>query len=201
MKSIQSNIQNEWIEKKSRFICLIYQVENKSEIDAYLKNVKSLYPNATHYCYAYILENNIRCSDNGEPTGSAGKPILNVLTSNHLDHVLAIVVRYFGGIKLGTGGLVRAYTKSVTMTLAKGTIIPLEKYKTITLTFSYAQEKKINHLLHLLPILNRIYQEEITYKIGCPQNQVEKLLEVLKKENARIEEGENFIIQKRSHND
>ena len=97
---------------KSKFICELLYINNQDEIDSKLKDIKHKYKGATHYCYAYIYDNNKRFNDDGEPGGTAGMPILNVLENNNLNHVLCVVIRYFGGIKLGAGGLVRAYTKS-----------------------------------------------------------------------------------------
>ena len=113
MNTIKETIENTLIIKNSRFITIIYNINDINDIDKYLKLVKDKYKDATHYCYAYILPNNIKCSDDGEPSGTAGKPILDVLTKHNLNFVLAIVVRYFGGIKLGAGGLIRAYSKCI----------------------------------------------------------------------------------------
>lgn len=104
MNTIKETIENTLIIKNSRFITIIYNINDINDIDKYLKLVKDKYKDATHYCYAYILPNNIKCSD---------KPILDVLTKHNLCFVLAIVVRYFGGIKLGAGGLIRAYFKCI----------------------------------------------------------------------------------------
>ena len=86
-------------------------VDNIEDINNILNNIKNEYKDATHYCYAYIIDNTKRFNDDGEPGGTAGMPILNVIEQNNLNHVLIVVVRYFGGIKLGAGGLVRAYSK------------------------------------------------------------------------------------------
>ena len=101
---------------KSKFYGIIIPINNIEEIPNILNNIKNEYKDATHYCYAYILDNIKRFNDDGEPGGTAGMPILNVLENNNLNHLLAVVVRYFGGIKLGAGGLVRAYTNSITNT-------------------------------------------------------------------------------------
>ena len=99
MKTIKNNIQNEIIIKNSKFICYLYKIKDINEINSILHNIKEEHINATHHCYAYILNNTQKSSDDGEPTGTAGIPILKVLEKNNLSNILAIVVRYFGGIK------------------------------------------------------------------------------------------------------
>ena len=94
MKSVIDN-ENTIIIKNSRFICLIYQIDDVSKVDNYLENAKKKYKDATHYCYAYIIGNNSKCSDDGEPSGTAGIPMLQVLKKNNLNNVLCIVIRYF----------------------------------------------------------------------------------------------------------
>lgn len=163
MKSVINN-QNTIIIKNSKFICLIYNIDSINKINELLENAKIIYPNATHYCYAYILDNFKKESDDGEPSGTAGIPILQVLEKNNLNHVLCIVVRYFGKIKLGAGGLVRAYTKSVVECL-KNNIIELNKGVEVNITFSYLDLKKIDYLLKDYNIKNKKYDNDITYNL------------------------------------
>ena len=113
MKTIKYNITHEYIVQKSKFISMLYQVNNEEEVINILNRLKLEYKDATHICYAYIINNIKRFQDDGEPSGTAGMPILNVLENQKLNLILAVVIRYFGGIKLGAGGLVRAYTTSV----------------------------------------------------------------------------------------
>lgn len=105
-------IENEIIIKKSKFIAKLYKINNLNEIDNVINDLKKEYKKATHICYAYIINGQEKAVDDGEPSGTAGKPILNVLQKRKLNEILVVVIRYFGGIKLGAGGLVRAYTKS-----------------------------------------------------------------------------------------
>lgn len=174
MKTISTNITHEIEVKNSRFITKIFSI-NDSNINNYLELVKREYPKATHYCYAYIYNEEKRFSDDGEPTGTAGAPILNVLEKEQLNNVLIIVVRYFGGIKLGAGGLIRAYTKSVTETLKEVEYTELiEGYK-IEITFPYSEEKQINYLLKTTEIINKNYDEDITYTALVPKEKIDKL--------------------------
>lgn len=105
----------EYEEKKSRFIAGIYPVNNEAEVASIIESVRKKYWDARHNCYAFVIGDNnemTRCSDDGEPAGTAGKPILEVITKSELHNCLIIVTRYFGGTLLGTGGLVRAYTQA-----------------------------------------------------------------------------------------
>ena len=178
MKTIE-NSSSTIIVNKSKFICHLYCVNNMEEIQEKQEQVRQKYKGATHYCYAYILENQKRCSDDKEPSGTAGMPILSVLESHHLDHVLCIVIRYFGGIKLGAGGLVRAYTKAITSCLENTTIINLELGKIIEIEFEYNETKYIEHILEK-NIIQKIFSNHIYYQITIPTSELERIENLLK---------------------
>lgn len=146
VKSIITNKEQEYIINKSKFITKLYKVTNEKQIIDILDELKKKYKDSTHICYAYIIDNVKRFNDDGEPGGTAGMPILNVLENNELNYVFAVVIRYFGGIKLGTGGLVRAYSNSVSETL-KNNIKDLEQNIRIEILFDYYNSKKIDFLL------------------------------------------------------
>ena len=162
MKTIENSVFFEISIKNSRFLCYLYPIQNEN-IENYLNHIKSVHPKATHYCYAYIYDSIKHSSDDGEPGGTAGMPILNVLEKENLNHVLAIVVRYFGGIKLGAGGLVRAYTKSVTECLKNTSFTELIQGYKISITFSYDEENNILYILNGSIIDEKKYLENITY--------------------------------------
>lgn len=168
MHSIKNNIHNEIIIKNSRFICYLYKIKDITEVSNHLNNIKQIEKDATHYCYAYILNDIKKSSDDGEPSGTAGIPILKVLENNDLNNILAIVIRYFGGIKLGAGGLVRAYTKSVTNTLSLDNIINLTKGYNIDIEFNYNQIKEIDYILKDITINNKQFNNTIAYNIDIP---------------------------------
>lgn len=170
MKSIKENKCSEYIINKSRFICELIYINNESEINDYLKEIKNKYECATHYCYGYIINNIEKCSDDNEPQGTAGMPILNVLKNNDLNHILCVVIRYFGGIKLGTGGLVRAYTKSATNCIDLNNICDLIEGLEIDLKFTYENIKQIDNILKNINIINKEYNQLITYKIQIDKN-------------------------------
>lgn len=98
--------------KKSKFIALYYEIKQLEDVNFILDNLKKEHKKAKHFPYAYKLGNNIKKTDDKEPSGTAGMPILNIIDRNNLDNVLIVVIRYFGGIKLGTGGLLRAYSNA-----------------------------------------------------------------------------------------
>lgn len=168
---------------KSKFICELLYINNQDEIDSKLKDIKHKYKGATHYCYAYIYDNNKRFNDDGEPGGTAGMPILNVLENNNLNHVLCVVIRYFGGIKLGAGGLVRAYTKSVTSCLENTKIIDKKECQLIKITFSYDKVKIIDKIINK-NILLKEFENSIAYTIAISKDEVKNTLKLL----------ENYII-------
>ncbi len=178
MKSVISN-EYTTIIKNSKFICLIYPIESISDVETYLEEAKRIYPNATHYCYAYILNTIRRESDDGEPSGTAGIPMIQVLEKNNLNQVLCIVIRYFGKIKLGANGLIRAYTKCVTACL-ENHIITLSKGLLIELTFPYSAVKNVDYLLQSSKILKKEFNNLITYRVLITEEILNKLKNINK---------------------
>ena len=192
MYTIKNNSINEIIIKNSKFISLLYKVYSQEDIKNYLKEVKYLYPNATHYCYAYILNNEKRSSDDGEPSGTAGTPILNILESNNLNYILAVVIRYFGGIKLGSSGLIRAYSRSIKEALKENTLTQLTEGINVNITFSWSNIKQIDYLLKDQLINKKEYLDNITYNISIPIN----ILNTLKNYLISYEIIKNINIEK-----
>ena len=180
MKTVKENIENEIIINKSRFITLLIKINNLDEIEKNLKEIKKKYKDATHYCYAYIIGNKEKCSDNGEPSGTAGMPILNVLKQNDLTNILCVVIRYFGGIKLGAGGLIRAYSTSASEALNKTNIVNLIKGYKIVIEFNYDNIKQINYLLKDIQI-KKEYSNTITYTFNIKENSLNKIENELSK--------------------
>ena len=170
MFTIDKNIINEITINKSRFITLIYKVTNISEINETLNNLKKEYKDATHYCYAYIIGNTKRFNDDGEPKSTAGMPILGVLENKKLDNVLAVVIRYFGGIKLGAGGLVRAYSSSVSEALEKINIVSLKKEYTCRIKFKYEDINNVNYILKDYKIIYKEFDQEVIYEFIYEEN-------------------------------
>ena len=119
MYYILDRVVNEIGISRSNFITLLIPITSTIEVKGILESLKKEYPKATHYCYAYVIDNYVKFSDDGEPQGTAGKPMLGVLESKKINNVLAVVIRYFGGIKLGAGGLLIAYVNSVSNAIEK----------------------------------------------------------------------------------
>ena len=195
MKTILNHVKKEIIIKRSRFITQVYYVNDIEDIKKILANVSSTYKDATHNCYAYICETHKKACDDGEPSGTAGMPILNILEANELDHVLAVVTRYFGGIKLGSNGLIRAYADSVKEALSSATIVTLKKGLEVKIIFTYNQLKQVDYLLSNYEIIDRQYKDNITYIVKIPKD--EDIKNLLTKYLISYEVmNEIFILQK-----
>ena len=174
MKTIKEQISNEYIVKNSKFITLLIPLESNN-YNEYLEQARKDYPKANHYCYAYIYGKEQGFSDDGEPSRTAGSPMFNVLEKEKLNNILAITIRYFGGIKLGAGGLVRAYTKSLTEALKQATFQDLVEAYKIKLSFDYKEEKQIHYLLGDSTILEKDYSSTPTYVVVIEKNKIDSL--------------------------
>ena len=167
LKTIKNNGIAEIIEKKSKFIGQAFYVENKEKAEEIIKEIRKKYSDARHNCYAYsILEENTestKSSDDGEPAGTAGMPILNVIKENNLKNILVIVTRYFGGILLGTGGLVRWYTKATTESIKNAIIVEKEIGYKIKFVTNYNKQEELKYYLkqNLCNIIDTTYLEKI----------------------------------------
>ena len=175
MKTVKENFANEIIIKNSRFITLLFQVFDDTDISLILDKVKVEYPKANHYCYAYITENKKKSSDDGEPGGTAGMPMLNVLEKENIINVLAITVRYFGGIKLGAGGLVRAYSKSVRDAVLAADMVLVEKGYKVLININYDMQKSLDYLLRDYNIINKEFSDKVLYTVLIPNDKINLL--------------------------
>lgn len=172
MKTIAKKSTSELKIKKSQFICRLYPTKTKEESKKIIQKVSEEFKDATHNCTAYITENGEGYDDNGEPSGTAGKPMINALRKNDLHNITAIVTRYFGGIKLGAGGLVRAYSKSVLEAIENSKIIDMEQFDVYTIEFKYEDMKLIESELrnNKLKTINKTYHEKIEYEVISSNN-------------------------------
>ena len=175
MFSIKNNDKYEEIIKYSKFISLIFRVYSKEEVNTILNKIKKEYPNATHYCYGYVIDNDIKSSDDGEPSKTAGIPILNQILNNHLNYTLIIVIRYFGGVKLGAGPLTRAYAKVARNVINKNNIVILEKGYNININFNYNDIKDIEYILGNSKIINKTFDNDIIYNVYVNNETLNKL--------------------------
>ena len=185
MLMVEKNKENEIIINKSKFINYLFIINEEKDVENYLKEIKEKHKDATHYCYAFILDSIRRFSDDGEPSGTAGMPILNVLESNNLNHILAITVRYFGGIKLGAGGLVRAYTKSVTENLKDLEICEYVDGFEFNVKIPY-ELKDIFEAKLKEYVENKYYDNAINYKLCAKVDKFEELKQLFEKYNVEI---------------
>ena len=170
MKKIIKNGQGEYIEKKSKFIAHIFNIESEQQAAAIIAEVKKKYWDARHNCYAYILGNKgeiQRFSDDGEPSGTAGKPILEVLSGNECSNCLCIVTRYFGGVLLGTGGLIRAYTSASKEALDDCLTGELVEGVHAYLDADYNYVGKIQHLCtqYDITVVNTEYSDNVIFEL------------------------------------
>ena len=148
-KTIRNRTEASFTEKKSEFIGYISPAETEEEAIGFINEIRAMHRKATHNCYAYILRNNNtgRHSDDGEPGGTAGMPIYDVLSKNGITDVVCVVTRYFGGILLGTGGLVHAYSKGASMALANAEIVNMEVADSLKISCDYTMYGIVNSVL------------------------------------------------------
>ena len=162
----------EMIIKNSKFISYIYKVNSLNDIEIIINDIKNKYKDATHICYAYKIDNLIKTNDDNEPTGTAGLPILEVINKNNLNYTIIIVVRYFGGIKLGAGGLLRAYSKGASNVVKLCNLKKLIKGFDITITFGYDNLKNIDYILKEENIYDKKYHDKIKYSFKTSDNNI-----------------------------
>lgn len=180
MKTIAEPTQSEIKIKKSQFICRLFPSKTKAESKEIINRISEEYHDATHNCSAYITSDGEGFDDNGEPSGTAGKPMLNALRKNDLHNITAVVTRYFGGIKLGAGGLVRAYRKSVLEAIENSEIIEIEIYDVYRVVFPYTDIKTIDQEIrnNNLHVVEKYFDENVTYDIvSKDMRDVEKIFE------------------------
>jgi len=165
--------------KKSRFIASAHPIENRQQALTIIDQLHKQYPDARHICWAYVLGNQVSAamSDDGEPSGTAGKPILNVLQHKGLGNILVAVVRYFGGIKLGAGGLVRAYSgaaQNVIETL--DTIEYIERFP-VEVMLDFSQEQLLRHWCqqHDVEVQNVAYGNQVSMLLACIEEKMAEL--------------------------
>lgn len=191
-KTIAAPAESVYTEKRSKFIAIALPVRTLAEIKAYLDEYQKKYYDARHVCYAYMLgveRKEFRANDNGEPSGTAGKPILGQINSNELTDILVIVVRYFGGIKLGTSGLIVAYKTAAAQALSEAQIIEKTVDEQVTVVFEYPFMNDIMRIVkeESPEILNQSYDMDCVMTLRIRKSQMPRLRMRLEKvETARI---------------
>lgn len=165
-KTVFIDSSDEFIEKKSRFIGYAFRVESEDEALDKINSIKNKHKDATHNCSAYIIgEDKLiqRYNDDGEPSGTAGIPILEVLKKEDLTNICVVVTRYFGGVLLGAGGLVRAYTKGAKIALDASNVVEIKDFEKLSISYEYTFHGAINN--YLLKNGYKIVEEKFTDKV------------------------------------
>ncbi|MEZ2738967.1 IMPACT family protein [Comamonas jiangduensis] len=183
-QTIAHPVHHELILKKSRFLCCVQPMSDRASAQAVVDALWQQHPGAAHVCWALLAGGQSAALDDGEPSGTAGRPMLEVLRHQDLEGVLATVVRYFGGVKLGAGGLVRAYTDCVAQALLHAEKITLQRMSTLQCSFPYAMEGWLRRELELAgaTLLNVQHQAVVCMQWSIPEDQSGALIE-------RINEG------------
>lgn len=178
-KSISKTVITEIEIEKSKFICTLIPVNSNDTALENLNELRYKYRDATHNCYAYVLNGGSiqRCSDDGEPAKTAGYPILQAIMNNELDNVLCVVTRYFGGVKLGAGGLVRAYNASAMESINTAEIVEYHNSISLEITFDFTFINPIENTLNKfnLDIVNKEYLDQVTYEINVIETELDQL--------------------------
>ena len=205
MFTVNSVFTSEYQIKSSRFLGYLQPSLDATEADEELQKIKKEHPTATHHCYAYIISPNSPvefASDDGEPSGSAGLPVLNTLKSHDIVNTILIVVRYYGGTKLGKSGLIKAYQTTAQQVIKNATLKKMVPIKIYRIKFDYAQQNLIDSWRNSFALieLNSTYLENVELTIGCNKNlttRFEQNLLAYKHQLIRIDSlGNSFHIEK-----
>lgn len=198
MKTVFKEIQfNQEIER-SKFIGYVFHIESEDEFKNKLKEIKKSHPKATHHCYAYILSNKQKSNDDGEPSGTAGLPILETTKHFDVENVGCIVVRYFGGIKLGTGGLVRAYSSTIAETLKSAEIKEVLSLPTYCVSVTYDLQNIVDQFLskNNIVVLKKDYDISVEFLIATDDFEIKNKLVDLCLGKIKIQQLDNQNIVK-----
>lgn len=178
-------------EKNSDFLTFLHPVTSREEAMAHVDGYRKQYPDASHVCWAYVIGNTRQpqtqaFSDDGEPSGTAGKPMLHVITEREVGNSLAVVVRYFGGVKLGAGGLVRAYSAAVSTAVGRAQLVAVTPSVQLQVAVDFAKETKVRHLVSLYQgqIVDVVYASEVTIDLSLPAAQAEHFAQQVTNETA-----------------
>lgn len=183
-KTLYEGGVGEIVEKKSRFIATVEKIDSEEEALAFIARMKKQYWDARHNCYAFVAGKNHelqRCSDDGEPNGTAGRPMLEVLLREDIHNIVVVVTRYFGGTLLGTGGLVRAYQKSVQEGLRNSIIIERMQGQLLDIHTDYNGIGKIQYIVAQegISVLDTEYTDKVVVKLIVPIEKMQKLQEAV----------------------
>ena len=187
-KEVKNHSTGIYKEKSSKFIAYSYPVYSEDQVKEKLEEVRKLEYSARHYCYAYILnpdKSSQRANDDGEPSSTAGKPILGQILSNDLTNILIVVVRYFGGVKLGITGLIRSYKTAAADAIANSTLITKTIKEQYEVSFKYPQMNDVMRLIKEfdLEVVNTDFQIDCKLIFAVPKSKENDILNTFKKKH------------------
>ena len=191
-KTITASVEGIYTEKRSKFIAIALPVTTLEQVKEHLDRLQKQYYDARHVCYAYMLgpeRTNFRANDNGEPSGTAGKPILGQINSNELTDILIVVVRYFGGIKLGTSGLIVAYKAAAAEALASAEVVTRTVDDVVRFSFEYPMMNEVMRVVKEMEpkILEQGYDQDCLMALQIRRSRMETLRQrLLKVDTLRI---------------
>jgi len=194
--TIEGDSSAEYIEKKSKFIANMTYVESVEEAENYIKEIRKKYFDARHNCFAFSVNTKDgivdRFSDDGEPSGTAGSPMLNLLTSQGITNVVVVVTRYFGGVLLGTGGLLRAYSEATKSAIEKANIVKKDIGKEVLIEVSYQDFEKLKYYCskNEINISNTIYKAQVEVYVDIVDEKLEELKKNINELNFKIDKLE-----------
>lgn len=184
MNSIKKQVRIEFEEKKSKFIGYAKPISSKKEAENFINIIKEMHPDATHNCTVYrVIDNGqefFKSDDDGEPSGTAGKPMAEILNYMDINNVVVVATRYFGGIKLGAGGLVRNYAKTAKLAILEGEIVEYIEKKSYLIDFPYERINEIEGILISTgsELQDKEFNERVTYRIKMSKETFEKIAEL-----------------------
>ena len=202
MNIVLKNGTGEIEEKKSRFIAHVYNVSSDEEAEQYINAVKKKYWDARHNCSAFVIgkrQELTRCSDDGEPAGTAGRPMLDVLLKENIHNAAVVVTRYFGGVLLGTGGLVRAYQQATKAGLSASEIIEKKEGAVLFIRTDYTGIGRLQYLLaqEKITVMDTAYEADVLVKAVIPENdkkRIEKTIIEQTNGTAKLEWGDEVTF-------
>lgn len=201
-RQVLGETRSEIVIEKSRFIGYLFPIKEEEDVKNILSKLKKEHYSASHHCYAYVLEAQPvpieRFSDDGEPGGTAGMPMLEVLRGDNIKNSLMVSVRYFGGTKLGTGGLVRAYTQSIKETIASGDMGVFSTYVRMLVEVDYSLSGSLEHFLMSSDCIkgDTIYTDQVTYDIYVLKDYADEFYDILvdrTNNSAKIQREKPFV--------
>lgn len=193
MKTIFENVIYKEEIERSKFIGYLFHIENQDDLKTKIKEIQKEYPKANHYCYAYSINGKLKNSDDGEPSGTAGNPIQEAIIQNKLDNICIVVIRYFGGRKLGAGGLTRAYINTALKTISMSKIQEIVDTVSFSIKFDYSLNNVIQRYLaeHNIQILSTNYDLNVELIIVTNDN-IDDLINLT---NGKIEIKKKGIVK------